>query len=274
MSNPYTQPTLSGYNVTPPADDGSKVSTNAVKWSNHIDKIGNPLKTFAQAVDSNILTAFGLTFGASFLTKSTAYTVAAADRGRIIEVTGTTTITLLAAATAGDGFPILIVNTGAALVTIDGDGAETINGDTTKILPPGAGALLTCDASTWVGHISAEVGSFTGTLTGYASPPAGTVRYTIGNGHAIIHLPSGLSGTSNTTAMTMTGLPAVLSPIFDVRTPTTVQDGGGQEIGVARISPAGTVITFATGSPMSISGFTASGSKGWQLGASIAYALG
>ena len=47
MANPYTQPTLTGYNATPPADDGTNVAANEVKWDKHIDKIGDPLKAFA-----------------------------------------------------------------------------------------------------------------------------------------------------------------------------------------------------------------------------------
>lgn len=59
--NPYTPPTLSGFNANPPSDDGSQVSTNEIAWSKHLDKIGTPLKNFAEAIDSAVSSAFGET---------------------------------------------------------------------------------------------------------------------------------------------------------------------------------------------------------------------
>ncbi len=161
MSNPYTAPTLSDYNSNPPADDGSAVAANVVKWANHIDKIGDPLKTYAQAISAAASAAHGLAFGQTIVTKSADYTVAAADRGKVIEVdTDAVTITLLAAASAGVGFPIMIVNTmglggSTGLVTVDGNSSETINGETSIVLYPGKAMLITSDGSQWVGSLSA-----------------------------------------------------------------------------------------------------------------------
>ena len=56
--NLYTQPTLTGYNSTPPGDDGSQTATNALTWAKHTGKIGDPLKNFATDMDANILSAF------------------------------------------------------------------------------------------------------------------------------------------------------------------------------------------------------------------------
>ena len=153
MSNPFTAPTLTGYNSSPPADDGTEVASNALKWSTHVDKIGDPLQTYAAAISANVSTAFGLTFGQTFETKSANYTIAAADRGKVIVVdTDAVTITLLAAASAGTGFPIVILNgTTAGLVTVDGDGSETINGDTSIVLYPGKSLVITCNGSAWYG---------------------------------------------------------------------------------------------------------------------------
>ena len=57
-TNPYTSQTISGYNATPPADDASQVASNRVEWAKHIDKIGGPLKTLAEAINSQNVTAF------------------------------------------------------------------------------------------------------------------------------------------------------------------------------------------------------------------------
>lgn len=57
-STPYSPPTLTGYNSSPPADDGRATSTNAVRWSTHKSKIGDPLRDYSQAISSAIATAF------------------------------------------------------------------------------------------------------------------------------------------------------------------------------------------------------------------------
>ncbi len=59
--NPYSQPTLTGYNTNPPGDDGSTTATNALTWAKHKDKLGDPLKSFATDMDANILSAFAKT---------------------------------------------------------------------------------------------------------------------------------------------------------------------------------------------------------------------
>ena len=57
-TNPYSSQAISGYNSSPPADDGTKVDSNRVQWSKHISKIGDPVKTLAEAVNSAITSAF------------------------------------------------------------------------------------------------------------------------------------------------------------------------------------------------------------------------
>lgn len=58
-SNPYTSVSVSGYNSSPPPDDGSQVAANLVTWSGIKTKLGDPLNTFASAVNAAILSAFG-----------------------------------------------------------------------------------------------------------------------------------------------------------------------------------------------------------------------
>lgn len=50
----YTPPTLSGYNSSPPSDDGSTTAANQVKWSTIKAKLSDPLNTYAQAIDTRI----------------------------------------------------------------------------------------------------------------------------------------------------------------------------------------------------------------------------
>lgn len=50
----YTPPTLSGYNSSPPSDDGSTTASNQVKWSTIKTKLGDPLSTYMQAIDTRV----------------------------------------------------------------------------------------------------------------------------------------------------------------------------------------------------------------------------
>jgi hypothetical protein len=54
----YTPPTLSGYNSSPPPDDGTTVTANQVTWSKHKDKLGDPLKTFTESMNTNLTSTF------------------------------------------------------------------------------------------------------------------------------------------------------------------------------------------------------------------------
>ena len=53
------------------------------------------------------------------ITKTGAYTVVGADRGKVIDCTGTWTMNIAAAATLGDGFSFAIRNSGTGAITID-----------------------------------------------------------------------------------------------------------------------------------------------------------
>ena len=59
-TNPYSTQTIAGYNTNPPADDGSQVEANKVSWSTHLDKLAKPLKDLAEAINTQVLSAFGV----------------------------------------------------------------------------------------------------------------------------------------------------------------------------------------------------------------------
>lgn len=78
-------------------------------------------------------------------TKNSAYT---ASIGDVLLVSGTTIITLPSGHSAGD--MIIIKNTGTNTVTIDGDGAETIDGSATHSLSYQYQSVnLVSDGSNW-----------------------------------------------------------------------------------------------------------------------------
>ena len=70
------------------------------------------------------------------------------DRANIY-VTGATTLTLLPAADATDGFEFWVYNEGVDVVTIDPDGAETINNTAAFTLNAGEWAKISCDGNEW-----------------------------------------------------------------------------------------------------------------------------
>jgi hypothetical protein len=84
------------------------------------------------------------------MTKTANYTLLAGDIGSLIIGTGTWTLSLLAAATAANGFSFRIKNTGTGLITIDPNASETINGAATFVLPPGQELTVISDGSTWL----------------------------------------------------------------------------------------------------------------------------
>lgn len=84
------------------------------------------------------------------LAKSTNYTVVAADRGKVINASGTITINITAAATLGDGFAFSVWNVGSNTVTIDPNLTELINGATTLSVLPGKMAMIYCNGTAFV----------------------------------------------------------------------------------------------------------------------------
>lgn len=122
----------------------------------------------------------------------------------------------------------------------------------------------------WIRTIQSE-DEFTATLTGYASGPTGTMQWVKTGRHITLSLLVAITGTSNATAMTMTGLPLQIQPASAKQALVMVHDAGVENIGFASIS--GGTITFSMGSPFSTTGFTASGTKGLSIGWTLHYIL-
>lgn len=96
------------------------------------------------------LAALGALAGA-YVEKTAAYTVTTADRGRLINATtGSWTLALPAAATAGAGFSLYVMNTGAGTITVDPSGAELIDGVATRTIVAERSRLIICTGTAWV----------------------------------------------------------------------------------------------------------------------------
>ena len=50
----YNPPTLTGFNSSPPPDDGTAVAANQILWATILSKIGTPLKNFTEDMNSAI----------------------------------------------------------------------------------------------------------------------------------------------------------------------------------------------------------------------------
>ena len=53
----YTSVSITGYNANPPEDDGTVASSNEIAWDKHKTKLGDPLKTAIESINTNVGTA-------------------------------------------------------------------------------------------------------------------------------------------------------------------------------------------------------------------------
>lgn len=142
----------------------------------------------------------------------------------------------------------------------------------------GPASAVTIDG---VGVATAQNGSFTATLTGMTGATTGTINYHRTGNVIILYANTAITGTSNTTSMTMTGLPAIVRPAADRTAPCgRLTDTGNTSLfGEATVSSAG-VITFAINKTNAVANFvqssstafTNSGTKGLTAQWSLVYA--
>ncbi|MFC3074859.1 hypothetical protein [Shinella pollutisoli] len=141
------------------ASTGRLERTAVYQSSNNDNKV-----SFSAGTKKVIVGPLGRHINPGLASKSADYTVVAADFGAVIAVDASgaaRTITLPAAAAAGTGFKVVIkkADTSTNTVTIDGDGSETIDGATTKVLRlPYQSAALICDGTKW--HVMAAAAEF------------------------------------------------------------------------------------------------------------------
>lgn len=108
---------------------------------------------------------------------------------------------------------------------------------------------------------SRYTGSFTGSLTACTTVPTGTIKYSVDGDIVTLEIPT-ITGTSNGTTATITGMPASLWPLSLQGVVGITTDNGTNSISRINIDTAG-VINLYYGVSTAI--FTASGTKGIQL---------
>jgi len=88
-------------------------------------------------------------FGYTTATLSTNTSITSVYDSYFLICTAALTLSLLPAATAGDGFFFIVKNTGSGVVTIDPSDAETINGTSTATIAAGSSAVVQCNGASW-----------------------------------------------------------------------------------------------------------------------------
>lgn len=129
---------------------------------------------------------------------------------------------------------------------------------------------------------TAQNGSFTGTLTGMTATVTGTFNYVVSGDTVTLYSSSGILGTSNSTAMTITGLPNAINPVNAQLFVTwgVENSGTANNLAVAEINTNNTVTlglssSGASSTPVTfgVNDFTSSGTKGINGGWTITYSL-
>ena len=125
MGTKYPTQSISGYNATPPPDDGSQVAANVVEWDKHKTKLGDPLKNLAEGMNTALVEHFDV--GPD--SKIGNYNAGPGDYNTVLEFNGSSlTATLPTAASVGAGYFVSIKNVNSTSLTVDVSGGGTIDG--------------------------------------------------------------------------------------------------------------------------------------------------
>lgn len=190
-----------------------------------------------------------------------------------------------AAAAYVAGLQIVLIptatNTAAATLNLNSLGVKNILPAVGGVLVSGVPVILIYDGTQFVAASYLQTsGSFTATLVGCTTSPTATVSW-VRSGHLVtLYLESSLTGTSNSTGISLTGLPSTLYPARNqlVAFPIGTEDNGsGMIYGcMLNINSGGSVtasILKSLASGYVNNGWTSSGQKGLAAGLTVTYSL-
>lgn len=253
MGAKYTTQAASGFDASPPSDDGTQAASNLVTWAMVKTKLASPVKTLADAINTALVTAFDY----SIRQVSSSDNTVAGDHMRTVEIAPTVsssiTVSLMDATTATTAYMVRIRNSSTIAQTVGRvTGGDTIDGVAANVTiqPKETITFLVITGATGYITISrawAAEKTFTGTLTGCTTSPTDTVNYTkIGN-QVTIQFQAGYTATSNATTKTITGMPAAICPARDTYGPVVCIDNGGTAVfGSFKIGSNGTITVYPT----------------------------
>ena len=121
------------YNDGPPADDGSEIESNRVKFATIETDIGNPLHEGIKSMDAKLVAQTNEGPDAETGT----VTLTTADHNKVLECSGTFTLSL-PNPSGNQGFQCTVINAGSGTVTVDVDGGANIDGGASVSLTAGA----------------------------------------------------------------------------------------------------------------------------------------
>lgn len=173
---------------------------------------------------------------------------------------------------SGEGFREILIS-GASKVSIrdsfsPGGGGDVWNITCNELILDNTNVTTLTDASTTPSYRlvrtsttfqpNGRASSYTGTLTGVSGTVTGTIQVNQQGQNITLSLLNTLTGTSTSTACTITGMPAAIRPSSQRIVPCALTDNSVDAVGFAEIGSDGTIILVKPG------GFTASGTKGLQ----------
>lgn len=170
-------------------------------------------------------------------------------------------------------------NTGALTLQVDGLAAKNVFANGVAAIAGmvvlGVPAICRYDGTQWnLINPQRSTGSFTGTPTGFSgSPGTCTVAYSVGpDGHsAQLQIGTGMSGTSNATTFTITGMPSFLAPVNTQAFVVFSTDSGAPGLGSLVLTAASQIISLGKANTYAaLTGWTASGTKVFPVGNSCA----
>lgn len=97
----YTEVTISGYNSSPPSDDGSQTASNQVTWAAIKTKLADPIKTALETVDDRVASAITTTDAYPATWAAADATVMSTLRGELNAASATAMVFYQAAAPTG-----------------------------------------------------------------------------------------------------------------------------------------------------------------------------
>jgi hypothetical protein len=150
---------------------------------------------------------------------------------------------------------------------------ESDNGHVKFIPVSSTGQILgSRDGGATFNDMTPDAGTFLGTFTGFTAGVTGTATWVRIGKLVLLTFPS-VSGTSNTTAFTMTGLPAAIQPAtLTQQMPIAIATNNSALVTNAQAAVAAASGTVTFDLAASATGWTASGTKGLSV-CTIAYLL-
>jgi hypothetical protein len=224
LGTKYSSQSTSGYNSSPPVDDGTASEANKVKWSTIKTKLADVLKTFGEAINTALVTVLDTSPRAITASDSAAST----DHWKTIQVnTASVVVTLADATTMAAGYIVNVANQSSGSVTVGlATSTNTIDGvtNTTQLIGPKEVREYIVNA-TATGYITKSNRVSINDLTEDTSPDlgadyiqtydaSGTIAKKVLLGRAGAGVLGTEQATTSGTSIDFTGIPSWAKKIF------------------------------------------------------------